>query len=701
MFNDTSFENLVSQLSANFINLPFDQVDEKIDKSLELMVHSLGIERSLLHLFSDDGENLFLSNYYVKPGIKEPTSKITSEDQPYLTRTILNGKIIAIERIDELPQTAKLEIKYLKQQGVKSALAVPLTVNNESIGVLTFTTVNYELSWPDYLIKRCRLVGEIFGNILDRKKQEQMINQAFKTIEGQLKFEELLSSISSEFIALDPEKIDQKINEGLKKISDYLDMDRIALLQFSEGGKKLTLTHRYAVDLKQLPAQFVVSDHLPWFSGSLSRGQTLKISSSDDFPKTASAEKQYIKEQGIKSFATIPMKVANMPIGAISFSNMKIERTWPDQIIRQLRVISDIFANAVERKNKEQKILTAYSEIEQLKNQLEKENIYLKEKIELEHGHDEIFGKSPAINYVLRQAEQVAKTDSSVLIQGETGTGKELLARSIHNLSSRKKRTMVVVNCGAIPASLIENEIFGREKGAYTGAISKKAGSFEIADGSNLFLDEIGELPLELQTKLLMVIEEGEIQRLGSNQIIKINVRVIAASNRDLKKAVSNGSFRMDLYYRLNVFPIIMPPLRERREDIPILIWEFVRKFEKSMGKRITTIKKTQMEKLQQYDWPGNVRELRNVVELAMIVTENKVLNLKSPETMMPGKHQGVDLETVERNHIIEILQKTGWRVKGKSGAAKILGLHPATLFSKMKKLEINRANSNEISSNG
>ncbi len=693
-FNHNSFENMISQLSANFINLPLDQVDKKINESLELIVHSLGIERSLLHLFLDDKKNLLLSNYYVKPGIKEPTSKITSKDQPYLTKKILNGKLLAIKRIDELPKTAKLEIKYLKQQGVKSALAIPLAVNNEYIGLLTFTTVNYEIAWPDHLVKRCQLVGEIFGNVLDRRKQGQ-------TIERQLKFEELVSRVSSELIALDSEKIDQKINEAFKKISEYLGMDRIALLQFSEDGKKLNLTHRYAVDQKKLPPKFMVSDQLPWFSDSLLKGQTLQISSIDDFPETASAEKRYIKEQGIKSFATIPMKVANMPIGAISFSDMKIERTLSDQIVRQLRVISDIFANAIERKNKEQKILSAHSEIKKLKNQLEQENLYLKRQIELEHEHDEILGKSPEIYYVLKQAEQVAKTDSSVLIQGETGTGKELLARSIHNLSSQKKRTMVVLNCGAIPASLIENEIFGREKGAYTGAISKKPGSFEIADGSTLFLDEVGELPLELQTRLLRVLEEGEIQRLGSNQIIKINVRVIAASNRDLKKAVSDGSFRMDLYYRLNVFPITMPALHERREDIPILIWKFVRKFEKSMGKRITTIKKTQMENLQRYDWPGNVRELRNVVELAMIITEDKVLNLKTPETMMRERHQYLNLETVERNHIIEILQKTGWRVKGKSGAADFLGLHPATLFSKMKKLGINRANADEIPSDG
>ncbi len=693
-FNHNSFENMISQLSANFINLPLDQVDKKINESLELIVHSLGIERSLLHLFLDDKKNLLLSNYYVKPGIKEPTSKITSKDQPYLTKKILNGKLLAIKRIDELPKTAKLEIKYLKQQGVKSALAIPLAVHNEYIGLLTFTTVNYEIAWPDHLVKRCQLVGEIFGNVLDRRKQGQ-------TIERQLKFEELVSRISSELIALDSEKIDQKINEAFKKISEYLGMDRIALLQFSEDGKKLNLTHRYAVDQKKLPPKFMVSDQLPWFSDSLLKGQTLQISSIDDFPETASAEKRYIKEQGIKSFATIPMKVANMPIGAISFSDMKIERTLSDQIVRQLRVISDIFANAIERKNKEQKILSAHSEIKKLKNQLEQENLYLKRQIELEHEHDEILGKSPEIYYVLKQAEQVAKTDSSVLIQGETGTGKELLARSIHNLSSQKKRTMVVLNCGAIPASLIENEIFGREKGAYTGAISKKPGSFEIADGSTLFLDEVGELPLELQTRLLRVLEEGEIQRLGSNQIIKINVRVIAASNRDLKKAVSDGSFRMDLYYRLNVFPITMPALHERREDIPILIWKFVRKFEKSMGKRITTIKKTQMENLQRYDWPGNVRELRNVVELAMIITEDKVLNLKTPETMMRERHQYLNLETVERNHIIEILQKTGWRVKGKSGAADFLGLHPATLFSKMKKLGINRANADEIPSDG
>jgi transcriptional regulator with GAF, ATPase, and Fis domain len=296
----------------------------------------------------------------------------------------------------------------------------------------------------------------------------------------------------------------------------------------------------------------------------------------------------------------------------------------------------------------------------------------------------------------------VAQTKSTVLLQGETGTGKELLARTIHNLSSRKDRTMVMVNCSALPPGLIESELFGREKGAYTGALSKQLGRFEIADGSTIFLDEVSELSLELQAKLLRVLQDTKFERLGGTETIEVDVRVIAATNRDLAKAVSEGSFREDLYYRLHVFPITVPTLHERQEDIPLLVWAFVREFEKTMGKRITTIKQPRMEEMQRYPWPGNVRELRNVVEQAMIVNKGRTLNLRIPTTMMPRTSQDFKLETLERNHIMTILEKSGWRVKGKNGAAELLGLHPATLFSRMKKLGIKRnTNSDDISSRG
>jgi formate hydrogenlyase transcriptional activator len=331
------------------------------------------------------------------------------------------------------------------------------------------------------------------------------------------------------------------------------------------------------------------------------------------------------------------------------------------------------------------------AEIEELKRRLEQENIYLREEITLQELHEEIVGPSDIMRKVLMKAEQVAKTDSTVLIQGETGTGKELLAREIHKLSGRKDRLLVTVNCASLPPTLIESELFGREKGAYTGALTRMVGRFEVADGSTLFLDEIGELPQEVQSKLLRVLEEGRFERLGSTKPIQVNVRIIAATNRDLAKDVSEGRFRKDLFYRLNVFPLAIPPLRERPGDIPLLVWAFVREFERKMGKRIDTISRNRMEALQRYSWPGNVRELRNVIEHAMIVTSGKALVIDPPRLGISEILKIRNLEDLERAHILGVLEKAGWRITGSGGAAEMLGLKRTTLQSKMKKLGIRR----------
>jgi formate hydrogenlyase transcriptional activator len=304
-------------------------------------------------------------------------------------------------------------------------------------------------------------------------------------------------------------------------------------------------------------------------------------------------------------------------------------------------------------------------------------------------------GNSEAIRTVLKQIEQVAPTDSTALIQGETGTGKELLAHAIHNLSARKGRLMIKVNCAALPPTLIESELFGREKGAFTGSLSKQIGRFELADASTIFLDEIDTLPLELQAKLLRVLESGEFERLGSPRTVKVDVRIIAATNRDLAGFVSKGGFREDLYYRLNVFQIIVPPLRERREDILPLVWFFVKGFSERMGKRVETIPQKSVEALQAYPWPGNVRELRNVTERAMIISTGPVLHLDVPKIAQSGAGRSGTLEDVEKRHIIEALNAAGWRVSGKDGAAEILGINPKTLESMMKKLGIQRNKKN------
>jgi PAS domain S-box-containing protein len=351
--------------------------------------------------------------------------------------------------------------------------------------------------------------------------------------------------------------------------------------------------------------------------------------------------------------------------------------------------LTGVSIDITDHKRMETALRSQLEEIENLTQQLEKENIYLRREIVYPFSQDTIVGRSSLVQKVLAAADQVAQTDSTVLITGETGTGKELLSHFIHNQSKRRDRIMVRVNCGALPANLIENELFGREKGAYTGALSREAGRFELADGSTLFLDEIGELSADLQAKLLHFLESGEFERLGSTKTIRVDVRVIAATHRNLAEEVKKGTFREDLFYRLNVFPIEVPPLRQRPEDIPLLVKVFIREFNQKMGKQVQSISKKAMQQLEAYAWPGNIRELRNVIEHAVILSQGEILNLEMPKKPIETPETVSSLEEVEKQHILSVLKQTGWRIKGADGAAERLKIKPSTLYSKMARLGI------------
>lgn len=358
--------------------------------------------------------------------------------------------------------------------------------------------------------------------------------------------------------------------------------------------------------------------------------------------------------------------------------------------------ITSIIRDITAKKEAENDLKKTYRYIKLLLNRAEEENHYLKKGITppQHHDFDEIITQSDAFKNVLTQIEQVAVADATVLILGETGTGKELLARAVHTHSRRKKGPLVKVNCAALPSELIESELFGHEKGAFTGATSQKVGRFELAEGGTIFLDEIGELPLELQSKLLRVLQESEFERVGGTKTVSTNVRVIAATNRDIKKTVNAGEFRTDLYYRLNVFPVKVPPLRERKEDIPLLVNYFVEKYSKAIGKTITKIPKRVMELLENYDWPGNIRELENIVERAVIITNGKTLqmgNWLDKERLTVEQNEFVTLAEKEAEYITAVLKKVNWKISGPKSASEILGMKPTTLRSRMEKLDIQR----------
>ena len=423
--------------------------------------------------------------------------------------------------------------------------------------------------------------------------------------------------------------------------------------------------------------QYISSKDLPLFEVLFEQG--LKGNSSGEFALQAGGEN------------SVPVLVSVSPLhrtdipGAVCAVMVDFtERKKMEETLRKSH-------NELERQAVE--LRTALSEIKTLKDQLEAENIYFRQELRMKHQLDHILGQSDGLKHVLYRAEQVAPTNTTVLILGETGTGKELIAAAIHNMSPRKGRPLITVNCAALPANLIESELFGREKGAFTGADTRQVGRFEIANGSTLCLDEIGELPLETQAKLLRVIQHNEFERLGSSHTIKVDVRIVATTNRNLEEEVRKGRFRQDLYYRLNVFPITVPPLRQRKEDIPLMVQAFIERYSRKLGKQITSIQKETMKALQDYPWPGNVRELESVLERAVILCPGPVLHLadKLEIFSIPSPSGMRTLEETERNQILKTLSETRWRIEGKGGAAAILGLHPSTLRARMHKLGILR----------
>ena len=413
-----------------------------------------------------------------------------------------------------------------------------------------------------------------------------------------------------------------------------------------------------------------------------------------------------LADWGAESYLGVPM----LDTGGRVIGHIAILDTSPmdrnERAIDLVKIFAARAAAELKRQRAETELQAALAQVQELQKKLEAENVYLQEEIRKEHNFEEIVGNSPALLDVLRKVETVAPTDSTVLILGETGCGKELIARAIHSRSRRKHRPLVKVNCGAIPTGLVESELFGHMKGAFTGALERRVGRFELADGGTLFLDEVSELPLDTQVKLLRVLQEHEFEPLGSSRTVQVNVRIIAATNRDLNKAVQEGRFRADLFYRLNVLPMTLPALRQRRSDIPLLTSFFVDRFSRQFGKRITGATQDTMQLLSRYEWPGNIRELQNVIERAVVLCSGTVLKLGADLLPISGDVQpeeqlisgnghsagaSASLEHVEKNHIIDVLEQTGWVIEGARGAAKVLDLHPNTLRSRMKKLGIER----------
>jgi formate hydrogenlyase transcriptional activator len=529
----------------------------------------------------------------------------------------------------------------------------------------------------------------VLASVLDIDERRRLEDAHRAALEEQLDFERFLAELSFQFINLPDDQVDQAIKAGLGRICQQLGIDRSTFYKIDSDGSLTDPVGWSAEGISPLQTPVLARSIFPWTSERILAGEVAAFSAIADIPVPIDRASYQAAET--KSALTIPLSVNGRVVGALDFSTVMAERAWPAEVRHRLTVIASVFGQVLARQQRDQAMRIAAREVQRVKDQLQVDNVYLRREERERAGLTRIVGQSSPVRRVLDQIQQVAATDSTVLLFGETGTGKELFATQIHELGRRNERPMVRVNCAAIPSTLIESELFGREKGAFTGALARQEGRFELANHSTIFLDEIGDLPADVQVKLLRVLEERTIERLGSPRPILVDTRIIAATHRNLEQRVAEGTFREDLYYRLNVFPIHVPPLRERIEDIPLLVWRFVEEFSKAFGKRIDSIDRETMLALQQYSWPGNIRELRNAVERALIVATGRRLTITPPHSSAASSRRSSRLVDIEKEHIRGVLESTGWRIRGTGGAADRLGLKPTTLETRMAKLGLTR----------
>ncbi|HTS71563.1 MAG TPA: sigma 54-interacting transcriptional regulator [Terriglobia bacterium] len=573
--------------------------------------------------------------------------------------------------------------KVLRQDGIQSLCVLPLTTAQRRVGAMALGSVQasaYDAADLEFLQQVAVQVAVAVDNALNFHNA-QLYQQELARDRDRLR---LLLEVNNALVStLDLHQLLSAISHCLRRVMnhDYASLGlyepaarqvRLQALDFPQG--KGLLQEEMAFPLEGTPSGEVVLT-----------GKPVIVSAANLDQYEPSVSRLFIAE-GLHSGCIVPLITANRTLGTLSLSSRRAGAFTQEDLDLLMRVANQV-GIAIEN-------ALAFREIAELKNKLAEEKLYLEEEIRTEYTFEEVVGESPALKRVLSQVETVATADSSVLILGETGTGKEVIARAIHDLSHRRERTFVKVNCAAIPTGLLESELFGHERGAFTGAIAQKVGRFELAHRGTLFLDEVGDIPLELQPKLLRVLQEHEFERLGSTRTLRVDVRVVAATNRDLPQMVEERLFRSDLYYRLNVFPIVVPPLRDRAEDIPLLVRYFAQKHARRMDRRIETIPTEEMEALTRYHWPGNVRELENLIERAVILSRGPTLHVPLPEGRPSGEATSaspVTLEAAERDHILRALRETNWLIAGPKGAAARLGMKRTTLQSRLAKLGIAR----------
>lgn len=565
-------------------------------------------------------------------------------------------------------------IRLMQEDATRSLCVVPLTTAVRKLGAIGFGSVQMN-AYGDADVEFLLQVGKQIAAAVDNILHYQDLTH------DRDRLRLLLEVNNSVVSALELREVFDVIVASLRRAMPH---ERTSLVLHEPEQNQFRLYASHFPDGNGLIQDGLLTPVESTPAGAAFASRKPEVFTAHDLKRFTSDIAHLLLAEGVQSLCCVPLLSRNRVLGTLNIATVHNKEFTSDDIDLLSQVASQ-FAIAVEN-------ALAYQQITALKNTLAEEKLYLEEEIRTEHRFDEIIGDSAALRTVLKQVETVAPTDSTVLILGETGTGKELIARAIHRLSGRRRRTFVKVNCAAIPTGLLESELFGHERGAFTGAIAQKLGRFELAHEGTLFLDEVGDIPLELQSKLLRVLQEREFERLGATRTIRVNVRLVAATNQDLIRMVGEHRFRSDLYYRLNVFPMTMPPLRERAPDIPLLVRYFVQQYAARMNKTITTIPTKAMDALVQYHWPGNVRELENFIERSVILSQGAALQVPLAELKVSAPHTAQSVATLqdaERDHILRALRESNWMIGGEAGAAARLGMKRTTLNSKMKKLGI------------
>jgi transcriptional regulator with GAF, ATPase, and Fis domain len=570
-----------------------------------------------------------------------------------------------------------------------------LRVGKENIGTVGFSRVSEGRTWAQDTLACLQLSAEIFASALDRKRTDDALAE-------RLRFEQLIGSLSTRFINTPIDEITGAITEALQAIAESLGFER-TVIEFPDAEGRLLHAYEWTAPgvetfgaaRSQIPAK-----EFGWPLTECMAGKTVLVSA-DSIPSDAEHARQVLARSGAKVIALVPLLVEGVVIGDASFHRLKGSSSVPPDLTARLKLIAEMLSSVIARKRSEDERRKAFQELSQLKSSLEQERDYLREEIRADQKFGEIMGKSPALMRALDVVDAVAATIATVLIRGDSGVGKELFARAIHARSKRASGPLVKVNCASIPKELFESEFFGHVRGSFTGALRDRTGRFQLAHTGTIFLDEVGEIPLELQAKLLRVLQESEFERVGDDRTRRVDVRIIAATNRDLEADVAAGLFRPDLYYRLSVFPIDVPPLRERKEDIVLLAEHYLKMYAQAAGRRGLELTEAQKVALAGYDWPGNIRELQHVMERAVILSAAPPLRLDlpakpeappTPERAMGGMPlKATELRDLERENLIRALEQTKWRIAGEGGAAELLGIRPSTLRDRIKALGIQR----------